>query len=938
MRRQCRSVAIAILCGLLGSASARAATLHVPGDYPTIQSCIDAAISGQDECVVAPGTYNELINFLGKAITLRSSHGPALTTIDGTALNGSVISCRNAEVSDTILKGFSITGGTGTTLFPNETAGGGMYNANSSPTVINCVFSRNTAGHGGGIYNADSIPTLNDCTFSENSSTFRGGGMYNERSSPTLGNCTFSNNNSSSGGGMFNYYGSPTLVDCSFIANTGSFGGGGIFNRGSSPSLTGCMLVENTGTGGGGGMLNQEDSTPALSNCLFSGNQAPSGAGGGIHNGTSNSTLNDCVLTGNSAATLGGGLYNDGNLALTACEFSRNTANFGGGLYNDFGVLNLSGCEFTQNAAAYAGGGVYTIRSRPLIQYSVFKLNDAVTGGGIYNGGAPAIEACYFGGNHAQHGGGIFNGVGSETEILDCTFEGNVAFDEGAGIFNHQSKSRVRRCDFHLNQAIVGAGLRNLYSTVDIVDCDFEDNTAYESGAGIANGEGPGSIVQFGKSELRPTFDFYTVTRGAFRANESYKNDPSHGGGAIYDNARATIISGVAFEHNIASGCGGAVMNVSNGLTVRRCLFVANGAGHQGGALHGGGEIDDCFFEANSAPVGNGGAIAARSAYDWKVANSTFIANSAAYGGATHGPGELRQCTFLYNQAVYAGGATHSPTVLSHSYLAANKVTLAGGAVYTNRSTRLLNSVLVGNEGNSGGAIYNDYNLSVFNCTIANNFARGYGGAIANQEIDKPAHSLSVTNSIIRGNTASVSGEQIWSGSKPFGTTIFFSNVEGSGGSTEWDFSLGADGGGNLDVNPEFTRDPNDGSDGWGDDPATIHVDESLNDDFGDLRFRPGSPCINAGDPGYPSMQADTDLDGHARVLCGRIDMGAYEFGIGDFDCDQSITLNDWAAVESCSTDLGISYAPGCKALDFEYDFDVDLRDLAAWQNLLGQP
>ena len=64
-----------LIAGLVLTAPVTAATLKVPADYPTIQSCIDAAIGGQDECVVAPGTYNELINFLGKAITLRSSVG-----------------------------------------------------------------------------------------------------------------------------------------------------------------------------------------------------------------------------------------------------------------------------------------------------------------------------------------------------------------------------------------------------------------------------------------------------------------------------------------------------------------------------------------------------------------------------------------------------------------------------------------------------------------------------------------------------------------------------------------------------------------------------------------------------------------------------------------------------------------------------------------------
>jgi parallel beta-helix repeat protein len=66
-----------------------------------------------------------------------------------------------------------------------------MYNYNSSsPTVTNCTFSTNeTDGAGGGMYNYNSSsPTVTNCTFSGNSASY-GGGMYNEESSPTLVNC-----------------------------------------------------------------------------------------------------------------------------------------------------------------------------------------------------------------------------------------------------------------------------------------------------------------------------------------------------------------------------------------------------------------------------------------------------------------------------------------------------------------------------------------------------------------------------------------------------------------------------------------------------------------------------------------------------------------------------------------------------------------------------
>ena len=56
----------------------------MPADQVTIQAAINAASNG-DTVVVEPGTYVEKINFLGKAITVTSSGGASVTTIDGNA-------------------------------------------------------------------------------------------------------------------------------------------------------------------------------------------------------------------------------------------------------------------------------------------------------------------------------------------------------------------------------------------------------------------------------------------------------------------------------------------------------------------------------------------------------------------------------------------------------------------------------------------------------------------------------------------------------------------------------------------------------------------------------------------------------------------------------------------------------------------------------------
>ena len=81
-----------------------------------------------------------------------------------------------------------------------------------------------------------------------------------------------------------------------------------------------------------------------------------------------------------------------------------------------------------------------------------------------------------------------------------------------------------------------------------------------------------------------------------------------------------------------------------------------------------------------------------------------------------------------------------------------------------------------------------------------------------------------------------------------------------------------------ITTNPDtlrFTRPPSHGGDGFGDDPRTPHIDESLNDDFGDLTLLPGSPAIDAGgNAKLPRGTYDLDRDGDTlELLVGTLDL-----------------------------------------------------------------
>ncbi len=91
--------------------SARAATIHVPGDYATIQGAINGS-SGGDTVLVSSGTYVENIDFTGKAIRVMSENGPGSTTIDGGSPgnpdSASVVIFSNGEDSSSVLDGFTL--------------------------------------------------------------------------------------------------------------------------------------------------------------------------------------------------------------------------------------------------------------------------------------------------------------------------------------------------------------------------------------------------------------------------------------------------------------------------------------------------------------------------------------------------------------------------------------------------------------------------------------------------------------------------------------------------------------------------------------------------------------------------------------------------------------------------------------------------------------
>ena len=209
---------------ILCSTTAFGATIHVPGDHPTIQAAIDASADG-DTVLVADGTYNgngnKNLDFNGKELTLQSENGPLKTIID-CENDGRGFYFHNGEIEDAMVSGFTITNGR------VMDQGGGIYVINSAPTITNCIIVNNMAtsnsnnSQGGGIYlgNAGSA-TLVNCVIVRNTSNYEGGGLYIYNARASLINCTITRNVAVNGGGLYvRHKPAVTITNSIFWGNT----------------------------------------------------------------------------------------------------------------------------------------------------------------------------------------------------------------------------------------------------------------------------------------------------------------------------------------------------------------------------------------------------------------------------------------------------------------------------------------------------------------------------------------------------------------------------------------------------------------------------------------------------------------------------------------------------------------------------------------------
>ena len=123
--------------------------------FATIQKAIDSANDG-DIITVAPGTYTENINFLGKNITLTGTGPTNSNTVKSTTIDGSVI-FRGTEDPNCTLAGFNINGPITGYDWEIDPAGENHTHA----TISHCILENIATGCGQLIYACDG--TIGHC-------------------------------------------------------------------------------------------------------------------------------------------------------------------------------------------------------------------------------------------------------------------------------------------------------------------------------------------------------------------------------------------------------------------------------------------------------------------------------------------------------------------------------------------------------------------------------------------------------------------------------------------------------------------------------------------------------------------------------------------------------------------------------------------------------
>ena len=583
--------------------------IKVPADFPTIQAAIDAASTGKT-VAVSPGTYNEDIDFKGKAIKVVSSNGPETTTIKGTG-SGSVVTISTGEGRSSILEGFTITNGN--SMFN----GGGIVCYNTSPTIVNNRIVLNMADDwGGGMLCSNGSPLVEGNHFEANSA-FCGGGAYFMTGSATIVRNRFEHNESiSTGGGLYYWSGAPVIEDNIIRFNKAAGNGGGVYlNQCTATSFTNNLICENETEAQGGG-INAAYSNSTIRNCTICNNTAQNG--GGVYSGFYTLNLVDSILWGNRA-TSGGSQ-----------------------------IAEMVGVGYSDILGGYAGTG--NIESDP-----IFTRGPCTEAGDFYlsqtESGQATTSPCVDAGSDTAANLGI-DSLFTRTDHVEDAGTVDMGFHHYRNTIAVPGESATIQAGIDAARdgdvVLVAPGtyhedIRFYGKAITVASTNGADMTTIV-------GSGQTSVVKFTDSEgPRSVLDGFTITNGrdwgggirclqaspTIVNNRIENNDSGTEGGGIYCSFSSAKIVGNRIMNNTAYDPGGGIYCSESHPTIERNLITGNSVDSQGGGGVGLSESLPFSFDNNiicgNSAHGDGGGVS--TTQDLTLSNCTICDNATSATG-----------------------------------------------------------------------------------------------------------------------------------------------------------------------------------------------------------------------------------------------------------------------------------------------------------------
>lgn len=853
--------------------------------FRTIQEGIDKADASDDAVWVASASYVENVT-LKSGVKLYGGFPPSgsdwrsrnpaqyVTTIRGTG-NSSVVKCLPGVGSDTVIDGFTITGGSGTYIYP-DVCGGGILCASASPTISNNIISGNSAPRGGAIYCLASSPTI-------------------------AGNQIGSHQCNSSGSGAIHCKaGAPVLRD-------------NRFTQSSAPAIymdaANTVITRNIISGTSSGI------TCAAGIALISGNTMQYCNGAGI--ACSSYCLATIVENRIETASASGIVFENAYGSVCHNTLDRNSNSQGGG-----GIRCISSSPVIVNnkiVMSTSGGGIYCDSSSPTITNNTIAYNQGFAGVFILGPSSAVICNNILAFNGMPISGNTYGGtdrkITARNNLLYDTviWQGFPVVAPGPTDVIADPQFRSGYQDYRISSlspcieagwnGAPGMPATDIEGDPRIIDGDVYEGATVDIGAdeyvrtrepkrfyvkaGSAFG-GPGdswenAYTNLGFSKLTEVGDEIWVARGTYTAaglpvkpgvriyggfvgNEETL-DQRPGFPRPVPDPNETILRGSSTSSAIVVSLGAGQNTVIDGFT------ITGGGGTQTQNFKIGGGI--CCFRA--APV---------------IRNNTIRENSAALGSAIAGGGLIvdniieNNISSLHGGAIYGAGVgpaaftsiTFYGKIIGNTIRRnkANSPYPAGGGIYGGQFS-CINNLIANNDG--PGVCMKSPEGPITNNTIVGNAGHGIRD-LSQPEVGPPAGPIRVSNNICAFNQHGMFNVNGLSRNCVFGNTF-------NGKDTNY-----------VGCTPV----------------SDINLDPLLADrNAGNCRLLPGSPCVDAG---AAANAPEIDLDGIVRPRDGdgdgtaAIDIGCYECPSNYVSVLQAKTLPDGSPV-GISSCISTARLPG---------------------------